>query len=176
MPHDVTDLGDYMWFCNRIIFWFHDLQSANCSSEIFQAACSSVFYNYNIVLSHFLLPTSGKQVYHFCLWILASTVVIPFIPTLSVHLLPSLNPISASFVGTHWIYLFVLTVGELHRWLNSSSCRIGNVSDHSRKGTGLCASCLSQGENCFCSHHFLLHTCLLGPGARKEEVNQRERC
>lgn len=51
-------------------------------------------------------------------------------------------------------FLFILTVGELHCRLNSSSSWMELFAERSRKGAGLGdASCLSQGENCFCSHN-----------------------
>ncbi len=51
-------------------------------------------------------------------------------------------------------FLFILTVVELHCWLNSSLSWMELFAERSRKGAGLGdASCLSQGENCFCSHN-----------------------
>lgn len=51
-------------------------------------------------------------------------------------------------------FLFILTVGELHCWFNSWLSWMELFAEHSRKGAGLGdASCLSQGENCFCSHN-----------------------
>lgn len=64
-------------------------------------------------------------------------------------------PVCTSLSELIWsIFLFILTVGELHSWVNSWLSWMELLAQHSRKGAGLGdASCLSKGENCFCSHN-----------------------
>lgn len=64
-------------------------------------------------------------------------------------------PVCTSLSELIWsIFLFILTVGELHCWVNSWLSWMELLAQHSGKGAGLGdASCLSKGENCFCSHN-----------------------
>lgn len=95
-------------------------------------------------LLSFLIFASGNQFYLFfwfklCLLIHAHRHQIPLHITFS------------ELIGSE--FLFILTVGELH-WLNSSLSWLELFAEHSRKAAGLGdASCLSQGENCFCSYN-----------------------
>lgn len=67
------------------------------------------------------------------------------------HQIPLRTALS-ELIGSN--FLFILTVGELHCWLNSWLSWMVLFAERSRKGAGLGdASCLSQGENCFCSHN-----------------------
>lgn len=67
------------------------------------------------------------------------------------HQIP-LHAAVSELIGSSFV--FILTVGELQCWLNSSLSWMEPFAERSRKGAGLAdASCLSQGENCFCSHN-----------------------
>lgn len=102
---------------------------------------------------------ANKFMTSFSLWfsLQESALSVLLIPTLSPHLRPKTsNPITHCLCqnSLDLNFLFILTVGELHCWLNSSLSWMDLFAEHSRKGAGLSdASCLSQGENCFCSHN-----------------------
>ena len=94
----------------------------------------------------------------FFLWFLfqVSVLFVLLIPTFYPHLRPrTSNPITHYFVRTHWIRIFIYTdSGWTPRWLNPSLSWIELFAERSGKGADLTdVSCLSQGENCFCSHN-----------------------
>lgn len=92
------------------------------------------------------------------------------------HQIPLRTALS-ELIGSN--FLFILTVGELHCWLNSLLSWMELFAEHSRKGAGLGdVSCLSQGENCFCSHnsHNISPSWPAAPrGTYEEEANDSDR-